>query len=252
MAEPPTRIDYWPRSLLLRSRDFIQQGEYQRLAATLLYCREGELHVHTEDAGEMCGRGFLLGPHCRRRGLRLGPTPAWLVDAGVDSLIFQGLRKRLAGRPTLVLDDATLGRLDALDLSSDAPRELHAALLGAIAPTPPTLAWDARTKLVLGRIDAAPLDELTLAELAADAGLSASRLRALVRKDLGCSLSQYRRWAAAWRTGLGWQAGVTLTELAHAAGFHDLAHANHVFNEMFGLSPSRVLDQRRVALQRWP
>ena len=41
------------------------------------------------------------------------------------------------------------------------------------------------------------------------------------------------------------QHGVSLTESAHAVGFSDTAHFNHVFREMLGLKPSFI--QRAMA-----
>ena len=41
-----------------------------------------------------------------------------------------------------------------------------------------------------------------------------------------------------------------LVEVSEAAGFHDLAHLNRAFNEVFGLNPSTVFDPGQVRLVR--
>ena len=47
-----------------------------------------------------------------------------------------------------------------------------------------------------------------------------------------------------------WQQGMKFTDVAHAVGFHDLAHADHAFTEIFGLTPSEVTDTRRMTLYK--
>ena len=96
-------------------------------------------------------------------------------------------------------------------------------------------------------VDERPLDEASLSGLAREVGLSESRLRDLFRKTLGCTLSQYARWAAAWKAVHLWKKGMTFTDVAHAVGFHDLAHADHALGETFGMSPS---DLSRIDLRR--
>ena len=93
-------------------------------------------------------------------------------------------------------------------------------------------------------------EAIRAARLGREVGLSDSRLRDLFRKDLGCRLSQYMRWVAAWKAVSLWQQGMKFTDVAHAVGFHDLAHADHAFTEIFGLAPSEVTDARRMMLHK--
>jgi AraC-like DNA-binding protein len=58
------------------------------------------------------------------------------------------------------------------------------------------------------------------------------------------------RWIAAWRSVEIWRPGMSFTEVAHAAGFHDLSHANRTFHELFGMPPSRMLRAPDIAVQR--
>src|SRR5205823_8463557 len=121
----------------------------------------------------------------------------------------------------------------------------------AISPAAaPAVARDARVARVMELVEASPFGGVSVAALAREVGLSESRLRDLFRRDLGCRLSQYMRWVAAWKAVGLWQQGMKFTDVAHAVGFHDLAHADHAFTEIFGLSPSEVTDPRRIALHK--
>ena len=106
---------------------------------------------------------------------------------------------------------------------------------------------DARIRRVMELVEERPFDETSLSVLAREVGLSESRLRDLFRKTLGCPLSQYARWVAAWKAIRLWKKGMTFTDVAHAVGFHDLAHADHALGETFGMSPSEMC---RIDLQR--
>jgi AraC-like DNA-binding protein len=60
---------------------------------------------------------------------------------------------------------------------------------------------------------------LAVDDVAAVAGLSASRLMALAHAQLGTSLRAYRRWLRAFRVVRDYAAGLSLTEAAFSAGF---------------------------------
>jgi len=82
-------------------------------------------------------------------------------------------------------------------------------------------------------VEPRPFAALSVLMLAREVGLSNSRLRDLFRKAMDCRLSQYMRWV-----------------VALAAGFHDLAHADHAFAEIFGLSPSEITDTRWMSFHK--
>lgn len=112
----------------------------------------------------------------------------------------------------------------------------------------PPLQRDPRILQLMATIEQLPLDARPQRQVARAAGLSDSRLRALFRQHLGCSMSQYLRWVTAWKAVALWRRGVSLTEVAHAAGFYDLSHADRVAREITGMSPSALIDPRKVRL----
>ena len=128
---------------------------------------------------------------------------------------------------------------------------LIANLLGS-AWTP--LELDPRVQAALTTLQASSFsDEPTsLAQLAAEVGLSPSRLRHLFRSSAGLSLQRYRLWR---RLFLALQLSAeegSLTRAAHAAGFADSSHLSRVFRASFGFKPSLVLGSRSVQVIVYP
>lgn len=84
---------------------------------------------------------------------------------------------------------------------------------------------------------------ITLAALAEAVGLSAERLRHLVREQVGLPFSRYRLWLRLGDAVEAILAGASFTDAAHAAGFADSAHLARAFRQAFGDSLSgRLLD----------
>ncbi len=252
----PTQIYYWPRSFLLRSRDFVQNKPYQRISTTLIVSLDGDLELETQHGGRLHCAGIVLGPTARRLFLRICNGSAYMIEAEPLSPEHQALMDYLSHQPARSLSSATLQRLRAVlvphestdRLSPELARQLHREAVNSIQALPAAACCDARLREAIAQVEHLALDEVSIAVLAGRVGLSESRLRSLSRKTLGCSLSQYVRWLAAWKIAAYWQPDMTLTDAAHAAGFHDLAHANHAFNQMFGMSPTRVVRSPAVVL----
>lgn len=97
-------------------------------------------------------------------------------------------------------------------------------------------------------LDALPLNEVSLQVVANKVHLSASHLRDLFKQQIGLTIGEYARWRAVWRAVLYWKRGMTVTEAAQHAGFHDLAHIDKAFSEVFGMNPRTIIDPRYVKL----
>lgn len=80
-----------------------------------------------------------------------------------------------------------------------------------------------------------------LTELAAHAGLSASRFLHLFKAETGVPLRRYRIWNRMGAAVRACGEGASLTEAAHAAGFASSAHLSTAFRDMFGMMPSDLL-----------
>lgn len=91
------------------------------------------------------------------------------------------------------------------------------------------------------RIEAGALDEQSLAQLAADLGVTGRHLRRVIRQCFGASpvnIAQTHRLLTAKR--LIKDSGLNLAEIAFASGFQSLRRFNALFVEHYGMSPSRL------------
>lgn len=84
-------------------------------------------------------------------------------------------------------------------------------------------------------------DIASVSQIAAEAGLSSSRLQHLFTEEVGVPFRRYRLWQRLRRAIRAAAAGASLTEAAHAAGFADQAHFSRAFRATFGAPPSRGL-----------
>ena len=71
-------------------------------------------------------------------------------------------------------------------------------------------------------------------------GLSSSRLSHLFVEQTGLSFKTYRLWIRLTRAVRLMTEGLTLTAVAHEAGFSDSAHFSRTFRRMFGIAPANL------------
>lgn len=100
---------------------------------------------------------------------------------------------------------------------------------------------DARISTALRRMRDEPHKAHRLTELAAQAGLSASRFLHLFKAETGVPLRRYRIWSRMGAAVRACGEGASLTEAAHAAGFASSAYFSSAFRNMFGTMPSELL-----------
>lgn len=92
---------------------------------------------------------------------------------------------------------------------------------------------------------------LSLPEVAQRAGLSYDRASHALREVLGVPLKSYQCW---WKMNGAAEAlftdAVSMTEVAHQAGFADSAHLSRSFKQQLGLSPSYLRQAANVRIMR--
>jgi len=102
---------------------------------------------------------------------------------------------------------------------------------------------DPRVRTVAARLQTTPDVSSTAEELADSVGLSVSRLEHLFRGECGVPLRGYRGWYRMRRAAQHLLTGSSVTEAAHAAGFHDSAHYSNRFRQTFGVPPSLIFSR---------
>lgn len=254
MPAAPMRIHAWDRCLLVRADSLSlvhRPKSHKRLSATIMVAGGAPFSMGVDGAAPRSWQGVILDSNVSRKGFEARDSRMTVFDAGLTTASYQALRPCLRGERVRELDAAELAMLRPL-LDEAAAAELDCAQaralfdevirrLGGGAPREPE--YDARIRCVMRLGEERRLDELSLPLVAAQAGVSQSRLRSLFQAQLGCAPAQYLRWAAAWKAIRLWQPGRRFTDIAHEVGFHDLAHIDHALVDLFGLSPSAATGQ---------
>src|SRR5690606_973762 len=80
-----------------------------------------------------------------------------------------------------------------------------------------------------------------LADFARQLDLSPARLMHVFAESTGTTWRAYLRWLRFQRAAGAIVRGVSLTQAAHCAGFHDSAHMTKTFKATYGLVPSQLL-----------
>lgn len=177
----------------------------------------GKVEVRGEGQRPLHAPGVIVPPQLSHTCATTGPYVAAFVDAW---------RVDLPRVPSALDARAARRLLDAARTRHDS--ELLDAL-GAARPIDPRIAH------VLGHLaETAHLDDL-----AADVGLSASRLRALTRAVVGIPLTRLRQWARLRNAVIG-LGDSPLATAAHAAGFADQSHLTRLTHRLLGRTPASL------------
>lgn len=138
----------------------------------------------------------------------------------------------------------TWGR-ETLDVSvpcvptRDSARVLVTSILSALDVRQPVQPQHPAIRRMCASLDGA--DAIDLARLSREAGLSPRQMRQVFTRDVGLPMRAYVRWRRVVRAVAAVAAGASLTAAAAAAGFADSAHLSRVFQQQFGMAPSRGL-----------
>ena len=126
----------------------------------------------------------------------------------------------------------------AMALQAAEPLPALAAALGlpsVVAPADPLIA-----QLIQRWAGQLP-EQVAAAALAAEAGLSVSRLQHRFRAHTGMALRPWLRWRRLLLALAALRQGRSATEAAHAGGFADAAHCTRTLRRHFGITPRELL-----------
>jgi len=183
----------------------------------------GTVTVVAGDVVRVRHDGVLLPPQIQYRAATDGPHVAVYANAW-RSARPQSMRPRMIGSS---MARRVLGVLD-VDHGTNLPGSTVelATLVGRIGVLDSRLAFVIEALPEAGRLDG----------LAADVGISASRLRALANDNLGVPLTQLRLWSRLARA-IAWLPYGTTATAATAAGFADQAHFTRTARRFLGRTP---------------
>jgi AraC-like DNA-binding protein len=184
----------------------------------------GTVTVVAGDTVRVRNEGVLLPPQSQYRAATDGPhvfvyAHAWRW-ARPESL-----------RPRILGAGSARRVLDALDV--DNGTDLSAAvveltpLVGRVGPIDPRLAFVVESLPAAARLDV----------LAAEVGISPSRLRSIAQEEIGVPLTQLRLWSRLARALLWLPYRPTAAAAASAAGFADQAHLTRTARRFLGRTP---------------
>ncbi len=199
----------------------------------LVTALDGDLVLRVAGTAPVTAAGVLVPPDLPHALAATGAYRCLLVEPWVDRLGASPapvlLDRRLAGR----LGSVLVPGADLRDLAGDV-----AALLRAGLAVPAGVPVSPRVREAAASAGTAP----SLAELAGRVGLSGTRLRELVRAELGVRLGRLRLWQ---RLGAGATApGGGLAQRAADAGFSDQAHLSRTARRLVGRTASELVGHR--------
>lgn len=256
---PRMHVYLWDRCFLLQGHGYEldrRHNPYHRPSMTLLLAHEGSFELGVNGEPPRNYEAVLLPVNIRRDWITSHGRPFTIMDAGISSQAYLRLAPYLSAGQPLVLVPELRDRLRGLlaqhepgALDTEAAVAVFAAAVDACCDPPrPPLRREPRILRVMESIERLPLDQLSHEDLSREAQLSASRLRSLFQRHVGCTISQYMRWVASSKAAEMWREGRSFTEIALAAGFYDLAHFDRVSNEIFGMNPTIMTDPRLYRL----
>jgi AraC-like DNA-binding protein len=167
-----------------------------------------------------------------------------------ESEVGARLRER-RGAGVEILEPEIVDRIHDAFRSARSREELNARAARAltelgIEETRPSIRHPAVKKVLRYLRDSAPGADESLAALAAQSGLSSSRLMHVFTEEVGIPLRPYLRWLKLERAALALAAGSSTADAAFAAGFADAAHMARSFRSMMGTTPAALRRSQSV------
>lgn len=197
------------------------RGSWRRYAGVVI----APDHPHELATGGHAVALFYVEPESDD-GRTLDPAPSQTAVKVLPGHLVAALRAVIARRAGSELEPSGATRLfdevmDRLGITANSGRPL-----------------DPRIRATIWALRRADGDYPTSRDLAASAGLSASRLRHMFAEQIGMTFRRYILWLRLYAVLEARLAGASLTTAAHAAGFADSAHLSRTFRRMFGIVPS--------------
>ena len=251
-----TQVYIW-NDRFLYATPGVKTGTTSRYAATILIATRDkpfEIDTGNQEAGRY--RAVLLAPNLERT---LDATDSRLISLNLDPVSYEyhvlaGLFRDRNVVPLAIGDFSWLrSRFDDLfrgNLDCGHAFRLCTDVVGTVSKDrPANIHIDLRVLHAARRLKAELPETVTVADLAANVGISADRLTHLFTEQFGLSIRSYTLWAKMRRAGVLLGEKAPLTEVAQRVGFSDSSHPSRTFQQFFGLTPSFLADNRYVSIR---
>lgn len=208
---------------------------HKHAACQLVYCHSGNAEVINELGHKIVGKTILIRPltlHSIHSNSSLT-----LLYLEADSDLTSKLLKKMDLEDISIIDNHYL----PIDLDVDPKILAHSLTLLADKPSNNL---DHRILLAMQKLAKNP-GVISIAETAKQCGLSQSRLRTIVREQLGVSLAKWLLWRKLQSAAKSLRDGANITEAAMIGGFSDQAHFTRTMRQMFGITPSVAINALR-------
>jgi AraC-like DNA-binding protein len=251
---PPTGVDtrvyLLERALIIQARSYSSNRRDRAthlLSAILIVANRNPVRLKLKGMPARDFQGVLLSPRVLRESFDAHESDLTLVDIDVAHPAYLAIEPRLRADPVQALPDTEIRMLQELlspgHLQPQSCTGIHALFDNIVAVLAHSITGgsairDSRVCKTLELIDRLPFNEISLTLLASRSCLSESRLRHLFRREMGCTLSQYIRWAGVRKAMDLWRKDEPLMKGIQKAGFNDSSHFYHAFKQHFSMTPT--------------
>jgi len=230
--------------------------------STVLVSLEDELEVCDPlDGARLVSRSFLIPPGSQLEFHTHGANVAlfFLDDLGTDLERMQRRMHSLAHLGQQPVFHGIAGEADVVEFANilrfqrptlETANQIVEEWLShpAQAAVPPDPRIVKAVQLLKGHYD----QNISVAWIAREVGLSAPRLTQLFKQTTGCSIRRFRLWHRIFVTAAKLTQRVPLTDAALAAGFSDYAQFSRTYRELVGASPSQARDNTELNISGYP
>lgn len=208
---------------------------HKHAACQLVYCHSGTAEVIDELGHKTVGEIILIrsmAPHSIRSLSHLT-----LLYLEPNSALTDNLTEKANSDNISIFDRRNL----PIDFNVQ-PKKLIASL--TLLAGKPSNNVDHRILVAMQRLTKKP-GETSISEIAKECELSESRLRTIVREQLGVSLASWLVWQKLQSSANKLRDGASLADAAISGGFSDQAHFTRTMRKMFGITPSIAVNALR-------
>jgi AraC-like DNA-binding protein len=248
------RIHFWDRCFFRRDISFPENSmssSIRRLSIAVVIAANEPFLFRDDKNREESFQGIILGPTVNDASIRATDSHITTFDAFITTPTYRDLLHALDGRSSRPLTVAELRSTQQIcrenfnkTLNQAEISRLFDSVMYTLCDKNSARALDPRISKVCALVEKHPANEITIKSLADHVHLSDSRLRALFKQEMQCTLSLYIRNVSAWKTVPMLARGMNFTEAAQEAGFHDLSHYHRAVSEITGGPPSNIKDKK--------